>query len=126
MGMSKFIGLFLLFVTCSSCGMSDQKQSAAESVGAADSSASPGHWRVTPLLAAVGRNDTSEVERLLDHGANPDDPAAVGAAARLGNIQILDVAIQWGIDKNYRANDGNTALHEAVWIQKYCSRWGIA
>jgi ankyrin repeat protein len=32
-------------------------------------------------------------------------------------MSILDLAINWGIDRNARSDDGSTALHEAVSIR---------
>jgi ankyrin repeat protein len=79
-----------------------------------------------PILAAFTDGDIDCADALRKAGArvNARDAgghtiltSAVGAAARLGDMHVLDVAIQWGIDKNDRADDGYTALHEAVRIQ---------
>jgi hypothetical protein len=182
-------------------GLKEQNQAIGLAVSPPiqESTTVPKQWRVTPLLAAVGAGDIEQVKVLLEHGANPDDPAAgrspliqaitrpngkamrcslpivhllldhgadpnradpgigslplltafangdvecalalreagapadsrdsgghtilhssVGAAARSGDMTILDAAIGWGIDKNDRAEDGYTALHEAVRVQ---------
>jgi ankyrin repeat protein len=182
-------------------GLNERNQTIGSTVGSPiqETTTVQKQWKVTPLLAAVGAGDIEQVRALLEHGANPDDPAAgrspliqaitlpngkamrcslpivhllldhgadpnradpgigslpllaafangdvecalalrdagapadsrdsgghtilhsaVGAAARSGDMTILDTAIRWGIDKNDRAEDGYTALHEAVRVQ---------
>jgi ankyrin repeat protein len=78
-----------------------------------------------PLLTAFAVGDVPCAEALRDAGAaaNSRDKgghtilnSAVGAAARSGDVSIIDVAIKWGIDINIQSDDGYTALHEAVRI----------
>jgi uncharacterized protein len=93
--------------------------------GANPNRADPGIGSI-PLLAAFANGDL-ECALALRKGGAPTDTrdsgghtilsSAVGAASRSGDMTILDVAIDWGINKNHRSDDGFTALHEAVWIQ---------
>jgi uncharacterized protein len=79
-----------------------------------------------PLLVAFANGDVECALALREAGAPADSRdngghtilnSAVSAAARSGDMAILDVAISWGIDRNDRSKDGYTALHEAVRVQ---------
>ena len=78
-----------------------------------------------PLLTAFDVGDMNCARIIKDAGGRVDGrevggrnilTAAVGAAARRHDMSFLDVAIGWGVDPNVRADDGATALHEAVGI----------
>jgi ankyrin repeat protein len=78
-----------------------------------------------PLLSAFDVGDAECARILKNAGARADIRgeggrtilmSAVGAAARTGNVGLLDLAISWNAGVNDRALDGATALHEAVRI----------
>jgi ankyrin repeat protein len=60
------------------------------------------------IRKAGGRTDAR------DEGGRTILMSAVGAVARSRNTAALDVAISWGSNPNERAQDGSSALHEAV------------
>ena len=79
-----------------------------------------------PLLTAFAIGDVSCAEALRAAGAaaNSRDKgghtilhSAIGAAARSGNVSIIDVAMNSGVNINTQSDDGYTALHEAVRIK---------
>lgn len=79
-----------------------------------------------PLLTAFAIGDAECALALRDAGAAADSRdsggqtiihSAVEAAARSGNMSIIDLALSWGADVNGRSNAGFTALHVAVWIR---------
>jgi ankyrin repeat protein len=76
-----------------------------------------------PLLSAFDVGDLDCARAIKAAGGRPDGrdagghtilTSAVGAAVRSGDMRIIAVAIDWGININVRAGDGSTALHEAV------------
>lgn len=79
-----------------------------------------------PLLTAFAVGDLECAKSLRDAGASVDSRdssgytillSAIGNASRSGNMSIIDVALNWGSDKDAQSADGYTALHEAVRIQ---------
>ncbi len=77
-----------------------------------------------PLHDALEVGDADCARIIKDAGARIDAldykghtilAAATSAAARTGNIAVVDLVIGWGVDANARDRDGATALHQAVW-----------
>ena len=76
-----------------------------------------------PLIEAFGIGDLKCAEALRAAGARADTRTvdgytilhvAVGAAARSGDMSLIDTALIWGVPKDAQRADGSTALHEAV------------
>lgn len=75
-----------------------------------------------PLLLAIVKNDTSLVEVLLKAGFDPNQQNAAGyaplpTAARLGNVSVVKVLLQYKADPNIGGTKGNDvagALNQAA------------
>lgn len=77
----------------------------------------------TPLMTAFDIGDVQCARIIKDAGGQTNAQeaggrtllmCAVGAAARSGDMKIVDLAIAWGSNPNERTSGGMTALHEAV------------
>jgi ankyrin repeat protein len=76
-----------------------------------------------PLIEAFGIGDLKCAEIIHAAGAPADTRTAdgysilhvaVGAAARSGDMSLIDTALSWGVPKDAQRADGSTALHDAV------------
>jgi uncharacterized protein len=62
-------------------------------------------------------NDEALVKALLEAGALPQDPAALGIAARMGKNNMIELLLKHGADVNYNKNR-RAPLYEALFAQK--------
>jgi len=72
-----------------------------------------------PIWEAVRRRHANVVRLLLERGADPNHVWPTGAtllhmAAGMGNVEIVRILIQVGMNINASDNDGQTPLHSAA------------
>jgi hypothetical protein len=74
-----------------------------------------------PLFWAVRNEHTDATELLLKSGTNPNEitdnfmkETCIKLAARLGNINIMQILLSYGADINFKSGLGKTALHDAA------------
>ena len=79
---------------------------------------------LTKLEQAVYRQDEDEVKEALEQNANPNyitsvfqEPLIISAIAK-GNLEIVKLFVENGYDLELKANDGTTALSQAIELKE--------
>lgn len=78
----------------------------------------------TPLIKASTKGDALAVQKLLDEGANVNEPDSYGTtplmhAIQYQNIETIESLIKKGANINVKDKYGNTALHYAAYSSNY-------
>ena len=81
------------------------------------------YWGFTPLDLAIIQEHVDTAIYLLKHGANPNDGiySAIHNAVAFGQMRIVRILLEQGVDVNKQDRCGSTPLHIAIYAgRKSC------